>query len=426
MSKHVVVPDRLCEEEGLDPAVEARLNFEAAARRLDLEDWIVRRLSHMERELAVNLPLVTDDGTAALIAAWRVQHTTSRGPVLGGLRLSPAATLSQARADAMATTWECALFDLPFGGAAGALVCDPQRLSERELRDLVKELVESMRGLIGPETDVFTPDVGSNRQIAAWIFDGYVRMAGTTEPAVVTGKPAELWGLPDCDGMAACGLCLLAQVVLRERRLPLDRARVAVQGFGKLGAGVARWLHDAGARVVAIADLSGGLWNEHGLDIPELQAYAETNRLIFGFPEATPVSNTEVLDSDCDVLIAAASEHQITAEVAGLVRAGMVVEAVKQAITAPADHILEERGVLVVPDMLANGTRLLPAFAEWNQNRQHAGCLTAEEMEERVKGCVERAYAAVRYVATRDRSSLRAAAELLAVDRVAAVMRLRA
>ncbi|HVP42597.1 MAG TPA: Glu/Leu/Phe/Val dehydrogenase [Terriglobales bacterium] len=412
------------ETEDFDPLVQATLHFETAARHLDLEAWIVQRLRHPERELSLNLPLITNDGLPLMVTAYRVQHCTWQGPGLGGVRYSPDVRLSHVRAAAMTTTWECALFDLPFGGSAGAIVCDPQRLSERELRDVTKEYVYALRGIAGPATDVLAPGIGSNAQTAAWMFDGFIRAAGHMEAAAVTGKPEGLWGLPAFDALVARNLFLLLEQVLLERGGLVRGATVAVQGFGKLGGAAARLLYDAGARVVAIADLSGGLHNPHGLDIAELQSYVETNHVMLGFPRAEAATNEQVLETSCDLLVAAADEHQITAANAARVHAGVVVEAVQETITPAADRILADRGVLVVPDILANSTRLLASVLEWSRN-QRGLCRTNGDVEAHMKDCIQRAYLAVHDCGAREHIGLRAAAHLLAVDRIASALRAR-
>ena len=409
--------------EEFDPFLQATLHFETAARHLDLEDWIVQRLRHPERELSVNLPLRTDDGRPLTISAYRVQHCTFQGPGLGGVRYSPDVRLNHVRAAAITTTWECALFDLPFSGSAGAIVCDPRKLSERELRDISKEYVYALRGIVGPDTDVLAPGIGSNAQTAAWMFDGFIRAAGHMDPAAVTGKPEGLWGLPAYDALVARNLYLLVEQVLLERGGLVRGATVALQGFGKLGSAAAHLLHAAGARIVAIADLSGGLHNEHGLDIPDLQSYVETNHLLLGFPGAEAVSNEQVLETPCDLLLAAAAEHQITSLNATKVRAGVVLEAAQETITPGADRILAERGLLVVPDILANSTRLLVSALEWSRNQRM--CRADAELEPQMRDCIQKAYLAVHDCAAREHISLRAAAHLLAVDRIASALRVR-
>ena len=410
--------------EGFDPLAQATLHFETAARHLDLEDWIVQRLRHPERELSLNLPLLTDDGCPLTVTAYRVQHCTWQGPGLGTVRYSADVRLNHVRAAAMTTTWECALFDLPFGGSAGAIVCDPRQLSERELRDLSKEYVYGLRGIAGPATDILAPGIGSNAQTAAWMFDGFLRAAGHIQAAAVTGKPPGLWGLPAFDATVARNLFLLLEQVLLERGGLVRGATIAVQGFGKLGAAAARLLHDAGARIVAVADLSGGLHDPQGLDVAELQSYVETNHVLLGFPGAHAISNEQVLETPCDLLLAAAAEHQIIELNAARVRAGVVVEAAQETLTPGADRILADRDVLVVPDILADSTRLLVSALEWSRN-QRGLCRSEGEVDSQIKDCIQRAYLAVHDCAAREHIGLRAAAHLLAVDRVASALRLR-
>lgn len=422
MISDVLLP--AAETEDFDPLVQATLHFETAARHLDLEDWIVQRLRHPERELTLNLPVTRDDGRPLMLTAYRVQHCTWQGPGLGGVRYSADSRLNHVRAAAMTTTWECALFDLPFGGSAGAIVCDPQKLSERELRDVTKEYVYALRGIVGPSTDVLAPGIGSNAQTAAWMFDGFIRAAGHMEAAAVTGKPEGLWGLPAFDALVARNLFLLLEQVLLERGGTVRGATVAVQGFGKLGAAAARLLHDAGARIVAIADLSGGLHNERGLDVAGLQSYVETNHVMLGFPGAEPVSNQQVLETPCELLVTAATEHQITSANAARVGAGVVVEAAQETITPEADRIFADRGALVVPDILANSTRLLASALEWSRN-QRGMCRTNGDVESHMRDCIQRAYLAVHDCAAREHIGLRAAAHLMAVDRIASALRVR-
>lgn len=424
MIAHDLLPETVQDGEAYDPLLQATLHFEAAARALDLEDWIVQRLRHAERELLVNLPLISDSGEPLAVTAYRVQHCTWQGPTLGGVRFSPAVHLNQVRASAMQTTWECALFDLPFGGSAGAILCDPQKLSERELRDLTKEYVYALRGIAGPTSDVLAPDIGSNQQTAAWMFDGFIRAAGHIEAGVVTGKPAGLWGLPGYDALVARTLFFLIEEVLAERATRIAGCRVAVQGFGKLGFAAARLLHDAGAQIIAISDATGGLRNDHGLDIVDLHSYVEANHVMLGFPGADAIRSHDVLETRCDLLLAAATERQLTADNAGNVHAEIVVEAAKETITPGADRILADHDVLVVPDILANSTRLLASVIEWSRN-QRGVCRLDGEADKHVKDCVQKAYLAVQQAASRERFSLRAAAHLLAIDRLASALRVR-
>lgn len=408
-------------DEEFDPLVEATLAFEEAARRLDLEDWIVHRLRQPERELTIHLPRVADNGQVTTFTAFRVRHSTVRGPALGGVRLRPDLHLGQVKADAMAMTWQCALLDLPFGGCAGAIVCDPRKLSERELRRLVKDYIWALRDVLGPFQDVITPDAGCNDRTMAWMSAGYSRLRG--EMGAVLGKPAVLGGLPAYWDATARGLLLVLQEVLAERNAPLCGQRVAIQGFGNVGGAAALFLFEAGARIVAVCDTSGGLYHEGGLDIPALRDFVSRTGTLSGYPGAQAVSSADVLQARCEVLIPAAAEKQLTTAIAGRVQAAIVLEAARGAITRGAEKILESRGVLVVPDILANAGAVIGSFLEWAQNLRFT-CLSTEEVEESLKTRLHNAYGEVKNAARCYTLNLRQAAHLVGVQLVAAALRL--
>ena len=410
-------------QEEYDPFFEATVLFEEAARHLDLEDHLEQRLKHAEREVTLHLPLVMDTGQVSTFTAYRVQHSTVRGPSLGGVRLSADVRLTDVQAAAMARTWECALLDLPFGGSAGAIGCDPARLSERELRHLVKDYTSGLGELIGPFQDVVTPDAGCNDLIMAWMADSYARLRGHAGPGGITGKPLVLGGLMDRSAAASQGVFLPLQEALTACGLPLQKQRIAIQGFGAVGLGVARLLFQAGARIVAISDISGGLLNEHGLDIPAVESFVQRQGMLLGYPEAEAVRNADVLEAASDVLILAAAERQLTTSNAERLQATIVLEGTRGAVTRSADRILDTRGLMVIPDLLGTAGVCIAAFLEWVQNVRYAS-VTPAEVEERLKGCVQAAYRATSEAARRYATSLRHAAHLIAVDRVAAALRL--
>ncbi len=409
-------------EAAYDPFLEVMVDFEEAARQLDLEDWIVQRLRHTEREVTVNLPLLRDDGQAVTVSGIRVQHSTSRGPTLGGVRLSGTAHLSQVKATAVCMTWQCALLDLPFGGAAGALVANAQELTEGELKQLFKQYINSLRDLIGSYKDVLALDGGTNERTAAWMLDSDARARGQLELGVVTGKPAVLGGLPAPRAAAGRGLFLLLQEILEGRKANL--LRVVLQGFGSLGMSVAHHLHEAGARVVGVADISGGLLRKNGIDIPALAAYAAKKGVIFGFGDAEPACNADVLECPCDMLILAAAERQVNASNAGRIQAPIIVEVADAAVTRAAEEELRARAAWVVPDVVANAGSVLAAFLEWKQDVTFAP-LAPEEIENELRVRTAKAYRVVHEYAQKHGLNLRAAAHLIAVERVAAALRLR-
>jgi glutamate dehydrogenase (NAD(P)+) len=405
-----------------DWALDSALHLEEAARRLDLEDWIVQRLKHPEREMTVNLVLQRDNGEALPCTGFRVQHSRARGLCLGPALLSPDAHLNQLRAQAAAATWRWALLDLPLGGSAGALVCDLHQLSERELRHLVKEYVFAVGNFIGPGSDVLLPD-GASPHISAWMLDGYARAHGHSEPGVVAGKPVALGGAPWLEELAGLGVVALAEEALAERKQRLAGARVALQGLGQVGTSAARLLSAAGARIVAVADASGGLIQEHGLDVGRLQSYMAQHRILFGYPDAEAVRNADVLEAACDVLITAAAERQITLQNAERIRSSIVIEALPGAITGAGERILLSREMVIVPDLLGCAGGPLASFLEWRQSAHYAQ-LGRTEAEQALRRRLAAAYRQAVEAAREREITLRQAAYLLAVGRVAAALRL--
>lgn len=422
MTTHDLLPQAL--EEELDACLESTLELEEAARVLDLESWIRERLRHAEREITVNVVLVRDNGDALPCTAFRVQHSTARGLTLGGIRLSPHAQLSEMRALAMNMTWQCALLDVPFGGAAGAIVCDPGELSERELRHLSKDYVEALRGVLGPGTDVLMEDVGSNPQVLAWMLNGHARAAGRLEPGAVMGKPSVLFGLPDHADAAAQGLFDALSLALNESGRKLNGPRVALQGLGRTGAALARLLDDAGARLIAAADISGGVQSDEGLRVPALLEWLANKNVLFGFPEAEAVRNAEVLEVPCDVLVLAAVPRQITAANALHIHARFVIEGVRGAITHPAAQLLDGRGIAIVPAVVAGAGATAAAYLEWRLNLGREGFLL-DGVEEKIRQRIELAYGQARDAAQRYQVNLRRGALLAAIEKVAATLRLR-
>ena len=423
MTAHDLLPLAAIEEE-LDVYLESNLELEEAARVLDLEDWIVERLRHPEREVTANLVLVRDNGQALPVTALRVQHNTVRGPLLGGIRFSPHTQLSEARALAMNQTWQCALLDVPFGGAAGAVVCDPGKFSERELRRLSKDYIDALRGILGPGTDVLMEDVGSNPQVLTWMLNAHARAAGHLEPGAVAGKPGVLFGLPDHADATAQGLFEALVLALGESGREISGLRVALQGMGQTGSALARLLQDAGARLVAAADISGGVQSDEGLPVPALLEWMASKEVLLGFPEAEPVSNAQVLEADCDALVLAAAPRQVTTANAGRIRASLVIEGVADAITRTAEQMLEERGAMVVPALLAGAGATAAAYLEWSLNLGHEGFLL-DGVEENIRLRMEGAYREARRAAQNYKVNLRRGALLAAVEKVAAALRLR-
>ena len=423
MTSHDLLPLAAIEEE-FDAHLESTLQLEEAARLLDLEDWIVERLRHPEREITVNLVLVRDNGEPLPVTAFRVQHSTARGPVLGGVRLSPHAQLSETRARAMSMTWQCALLDIPFGGAAGALVCDPAKLSERELRHLSKDCVEALRGILGSGSDVLMQDIGSNPQVMAWMLDAHAHTNGRLDPGAVAGKPAVLFGLPEHADAAAQGLFHTLWLSRERSGRKLDGLRVALQGVGQAGSALVRLLDDAGARLIAVSDISGGLRSDQALPVSALLEWIASQGMVLGFPGAEPVTNVEVLEADCDVLIMAAAPHQVTAVNAGRVRAPLLIEGVEGAITRAAEQMLEHRGAVVVPALLAGAGAAAAAVLEWSSNLGRENFLL-DGVDEHIRQRIEAAWREAGRAADQYQVSLRRGALLAALGKISAALRLR-
>ena len=407
-----------------DSLLQATVHLEEAARLLDVEDWIVERLRRPEREVTVNLPLSRGRGPAASCTGLRVQHNSTRGPCMGEVRLSPEVQLHQVRARAAEATWQAALLDLPLGGSAGALVCNPQEMPERELRQLIKDYVYALREFIGPFSDVLTTD-GSNEYTAAWMLDSYARTLGRTEAGVVTGKAEVLGGITWRQQAPGLGIVRLLEEALAGRREMLARKRVAIQGLGNVGASALKALHQAGAQIVAVADVSGGVLAQDGIDVAALQQHLRRERVVFGFPEAEAVSNSDVLQSACDVLVAAVPRHQINSPIAQRVQAAIVVEAAEEAVTPEAEKILLARDVLVAPAMLGTAGVAIASFAEWTQAVRGAW-MDEHEAVQMLRSRLAWAYQAAATTADKLKCSLRAASYVVAIERVAAALRLRA
>jgi glutamate dehydrogenase/leucine dehydrogenase len=340
----------------------------------------------------------------------------------------------------MQATWQAALLNLPFGGAAGVIVCNPEELSEDELRQLSKEYAHALRGIVGRFQDVLAPGLGCHTQMIAWMLDSISHDEGRLEPGALTGKPESMYGLPDYTGMTTGGIVALLEALLAregakkpggapsfaQRRVGVEISgqRVSIQGFGSLGASVARALYDLGAHIVAIADISGGLYSSDGIDIPALQKYVEQNRLIFGFDRAESVCNADVLEAKCDILITAAAERQISMTNAERIQAQIVIEASKHAITSAAEQVMASRGTVVVPEILATSGAAIAAFLEWNQSARFS-TLSAPEAQSELAKRINAALDSVVATAEKNGISLRRAAHVIAIDRIASEMRIR-
>ncbi|HYG99784.1 MAG TPA: Glu/Leu/Phe/Val dehydrogenase dimerization domain-containing protein [Terriglobales bacterium] len=406
-----------------DSYIELAADVEELARYLDLEDWIVNRIRHIEREVTVNLPLVRDGSRALSITGFRAQHLSARGPMYGPVSICPGAQLSHLRAAAIEMTFQAALLNSPFGGAAGAIVCDPDTLSESDLRCLAKEYVRGLRGILGRFNDVLGPGEGCNEQIMAWMLDSHAQLQGHMDLGVVAGRAAQMWGVENRGEIVGRGLAVVLQNVLRERKPSLRDITVAVQGFGPLGTSLALGLQKSGTRLVAVADASGGVLAPSGIDVNALSSYVAEKRFVLGFPEAEQVSNADVVGCQCDVLIAAAGRKQITNTNVAQIQAHAVVEAVTGGITSGAEALLSNAGTVVIPSILASSGETVAAFVEWNQSLRFAQ-LPPADVEQELESRIGTACQQVKAAALKHNISLRRAAHLVAMERIASELRM--
>ena len=380
-------------------------------------------LSRPYREISAQVPLRLDDGRLRLLTAYRVQHNGARGPYKGGLRYHPAVDLDGVRALAAGMTWKTALASLPFGGAKGGLDLDPRGLSPAELQRATRAVMDRLEKVLGPMRDIMAPDMGTGPAEMAWLMDEYGRLHGHT-PAIVTGKPVELGGTVGRVEATGEGVAVVVREAAGAIGMPLRGARVAIQGFGNVGSHAAAALARLGCRIVAVSDADGGVWNPAGLDAGELVRRARAGVVGHRGMDVERIANDEVLALECEVLVPAAVGGVLHAGNAGGVRARMVVEAANGPTTPKADRILGERGVLVVPDVLANAGGVVVSYLEWIQNTQNVSW-ERSQVDSELSGRLVRAHAEVRERAAADGCSLRQAAYRVALARVARAVRLR-
>jgi glutamate dehydrogenase (NAD(P)+) len=398
--------------------------FDGAARILNLEPGIWKILTHPKRQITVSCPVQMDNGEIEVFTGYRVQYNITLGPAKGGIRYHPGVSLDEVTALAAWMTWKCAVAHIPFGGGKGGVICDPNRMSRRELEALTRRYVAEIIDAIGPEKDVPAPDVNTNDQVMAWIMDTYSMHVGHTETAVVTGKPIELGGSLGRREATGRGVMIATRESARHLGFDIKGARIAVQGFGNVGSVSALLLFELGAKIVAITDWRGGVCNPDGLDVPKLIEYTQYHKTVDGFAGAARISNHEFFALDVDVLIPAAIENQITMDNVKTIRAKLVVEGANGPTTPEAHHDLHERGVLVVPDILANSGGVTASYFEWVQDR-YGYFWTEKEVNERLEAKMCEAFDDVLRTTTRYKVDMRTAAYIVAINRVATVTRIR-
>jgi glutamate dehydrogenase (NAD(P)+) len=402
----------------------AQRDLDLAAERLKLDEGMHRVLRVPKRELEVHFPVTLDDGSVQAFTGYRVHHNLNRGPATGGVRYTQDLTLDLVRANAMLNTWKAALLEVPWGGAMGGVVVNPRRLSIDERQGLTRRYATEISLLIGPDRDIPTPDVNTGSQTMAWIMDTYSMHHGHTIPGVVTGKPIAIGGTRGRRESTSRGAFHCIAAAARARGLALGEARVAVQGFGRVGTTLAEMLSGAGARVVAIADDRTAVANASGIDVAGAVDWMRRHDSIAGCPDAEPIDRSDLFGIDCDVLVSAGLQNQVTAAAADALRAGILAEAANSPTTPEADAILRDRGILVVPDILCSAGGLLLGYFEWVQDTQ-AFFWAEREIAAELERIMEAAFAGALATAERERVDLRGAAMMVAVGRVAEATALR-
>jgi glutamate dehydrogenase (NAD(P)+) len=400
--------------------------FRFAAERLELDPEMKAILAAPQRELTVNFPVRMDDASLRVFSGYRVQHNLARGPGKGGIRFHPDVDLDEVRALAALMTWKCAVVDLPYGGAKGGVACDPTKLSERELERLTRRFTDEIAFLLGPDRDIPAPDVSTNQRTMAWMLDEYSVRHGGFVPQVVTGKPLNLGGSKGRDGATGRGCAIVAREAANLLGLELKGATVAVQGYGNVGSYAALYLHELGCRIMAVSDVAGAVRasSDRGLDPAALLNWVHRSGTVAGFPDSEAIDPDDVLTAPCDILVPAALGNQITLGNAMRVRARLVIEGANGPTTPSADHVLGERGILVVPDILANAGGVTVSHFEWVQN--HTGQSWSDgEVEKRLDHVLKTSFERVAQVAREEEVGLRSAAYMIALARVAEAVTMR-
>jgi glutamate dehydrogenase (NAD(P)+) len=410
---------------GEDNPFEAMMSrFDHAAELLHLDPGLYSVLRHPEKQVIVSVPVLLDNGEVKVFTGYRVLYSTTRGPGKGGIRFASNVTLEEVKALAAWMTWKCALVNIPFGGSKGGVVCDPNSLSNAELERLTRRYTSAILEILGPDSDVPAPDINTNERVMAWIMDTYSMHKRHTVTSVVTGKPVEMGGSRGRREATGRGCTIAAREAMRRREMPIHGARVAIQGFGNVGSIAAKHLEREGGSIIAVSDVSGALYDEKGLDVEDVLSWVQSHRFLSGYPKADPIAEHDLLTAECEVLVPAAIENVITSKNAADLRAKIICEGANGPTTANADRILDEQGVYVVPDILANAGGATVSYFEWVQDR--GGYFwDLETVNHRLERILVQAFDEVATMAERHNVNLRTAAYMLSIERVAAVHRLR-
>ncbi len=411
-------------EDGRHMLIDAQNRLHEGARVINLEPWIERMLGAMQMEYLTEFPVRMDDGDIQVFKGYRVHHNGTRGPFKGGIRYAPFVSIWEVRALAMLMTWKCAIIDVPFGGAKGGVVCDPKALSAREVEGVTRRFTTELTPVFGPNTDILAPDMGTGPREMAWIADTYSMNKGITTLSCVTGKDPELGGSLGRREATGRGIAVVTEAALADVGTRIGEAGIVVQGFGNVGQSFALSIAELGGKILAVSDVYGGLFNENGLDIPALVDFITVGNPVGAFPEGEAISNDDLLTLPCDVLVPAAMENQITERNAGNIRTKLVVEGANGPVTAEADAILADRGITVVPDILANAGGVLVSYFEWVQDISSL-YWSLEQVNNNMDAKMRNAYSRVTQAARDQSVSLRTAALAIGVGRVADVTRKR-
>jgi glutamate dehydrogenase (NAD(P)+) len=411
-------------EQEANPWESQAARFDLAAHKLNLDEGLWKVLRYPTREIILHIPVQMDDGHLEVFTGFRVQHSIARGPAKGGIRYAPDVTLDEVRALASWMTWKCAVVNIPFGGAKGGVICDPHRMSMGELERMTRRYTAELVEFIGPEKDVPAPDVNTNEQIMAWMMDTYSMHMRQTVTAVVTGKPINIGGSRGRREATGRGVLIVCDQAIKKLGLNRESSRVVVQGFGNVGSNAARLMAAAGYKIIGLDEVGGGLSNRNGIDVEALWEYRQKNGTIQGFPGAEKCPAGELLTNDCEILIPAATENQITSRNVDRVKCRILAEGANGPTTAAADEILAEKKVFVIPDILANAGGVTTSYFEWVQDRQ--GYFWKESLvNEQLEGIMVSAFDdVVRYAETHNVNN-RIAAYMLAIDRVAYTIKQR-
>ena len=408
-----------------DNAYELALeNFDAAADVLGLDSDTREMIKYPERVLTVTVPVRMDDGHIHRFEAYRVQHSSVRGPAKGGIRYHPQVSLDEVKALATWMTWKCAVVNIPFGGAKGGVTCDPKHMSHGELERMTRRYTSAILPLIGPERDIPAPDVYTNSQTMAWIMDTFSMTKGYPIPGVVTGKPICLGGSLGRNEATGRGVFYTIQCACEHLHMQLKDATVAVQGFGNAGSIAAQLLHEAGAKIIAVSDSTSCVYNRNGLNIPELMHMKALTGKVEGFPESEPITPAELLAMNCDILVPAALENAVHVDNASMVRVKIVAEAANGPLTPAADRILEGNGTFVIPDILCNAGGVTVSYFEWVQDEQHL-FWEAQDVYDRLERVMKTAFRDVLKIHMDHKVPMRTAANMLGIGRVAEAVQIR-